>query len=161
MWRCLVLQLIADLEMEYPNKLCIICSKEVIDNDSHLVSPKTCDSWLTLLKAANVRKHLPIIDAAKQLNEEIPEIYLHRKCRSIFRLFLIEKMMKALVMRMLQAHQNDYAEERLSQGFMTQFVFFVKRYASMARVPKHEKNLCKLFTTTSRLNIERMRYSES
>lgn len=73
--------------MECSNKLCIICSQETIDNDSHLVSPKTYDSWLTMLKAATIRKHNAIIDAAKQLNTgEVPETYYHRKCRSDFTL---------------------------------------------------------------------------
>ena len=40
-----------------------------------------------MLKAATIRKHNAIIDAAKQLNTgEVPEINHHRKCRSVFTL---------------------------------------------------------------------------
>lgn len=55
------------------------------DNDT-LVSPRDLSSWITLFEAAKIRNHKPILDIAKQLNEnEIPgNLMYHRKCRSIF-----------------------------------------------------------------------------
>ena len=50
-----------------------------------LVRPKDEESWSTLVRAAAVRKHKPLLDIAETLNEEeIPSIYCHRKCRSVF-----------------------------------------------------------------------------
>ena len=65
---------------------CIIHYKTVsIEGDDHLVSPQSYDSWLTLLEAAEVRGHSPILEIAKRLEEnEVPKIYYHRKCRSLF-----------------------------------------------------------------------------
>ena len=62
---------------------CIIhCS----DDDSDvLVSPQDLNSWNTLLRAAEIRQHDPVLEAAKGLEEgEIPHIHYHRKCRSLF-----------------------------------------------------------------------------
>ncbi|KAG0715097.1 hypothetical protein GWK47_012734 [Chionoecetes opilio] len=60
---------------------CIIhCS----DSDA-LVSPQDLDSWNTLLRAAEIRQHDPVLEAAKGLEEGgIPHIHYHRKCRSLF-----------------------------------------------------------------------------
>jgi len=111
--------------MECSSKLCIICSQEAIDNDSHLVSPKTYDSWLTMLKAATIRKHNAIFDAAKQLNTgkslksittENVEMFLHS--RETWTLFQKQELIKslALMKRMLTARQNDCAEDHLNLG---------------------------------------------
>ena len=56
------------------------------NNDStNLVSPKDDDSWKTLLRAGEIRKHEEILEISKSLGEgEVPRIYYHRKCRSIF-----------------------------------------------------------------------------
>ena len=55
------------------------------DEDEHLVNPKDYDSWQTLLEAAKVRNHTPILDIAKDLREnDVPTIHYHRKCRSLF-----------------------------------------------------------------------------
>ena len=61
---------------------CIIhCS----DDDSSLIKPKDLDSWKTLLTAATIRNHRPLLDLADHTNEgEIPPVSYHRKCRSIF-----------------------------------------------------------------------------
>lgn len=49
------------------------------------VRPQSYDSWLNLLEAAKVRNHAPILDIAKQLeDDDIPKIFYHRKCRSLF-----------------------------------------------------------------------------
>ena len=55
------------------------------DVDEHLISPQSYDSWLILLEAAKVRDHTPLLNIAKQLTDkEIPNIYYHRKYRSLF-----------------------------------------------------------------------------
>ena len=63
---------------------CIIhCSDE--EPDSKLVSPKYFESWITLLRAAEIRNYDPILGMSKGLPEgEIPAVRYHRKCRSIF-----------------------------------------------------------------------------
>ena len=63
---------------------CIIhCS----DDNGKLVCLKSYDSWKTLLNAAYIRSHEPLLNIAKALHgEEIPKIQYHRKCRSLFTL---------------------------------------------------------------------------
>ena len=64
---------------------CIIHMTASKEDDEHLVSPQSYDSWFTLLEAAKVRNHAPILDIAKQLEDkEVPKIFYHRKCRSLF-----------------------------------------------------------------------------
>ena len=65
---------------------CIIHSKaEATDAHENLISPKTYDSWLTILEAAKVWNFLPVLEIAENLNEnEVPAIFYHRKCRIIF-----------------------------------------------------------------------------
>ena len=61
------------------------CIIHCTDDDTELVRPKDEESWNTLLRAPTVRKHKPLLDIAEILNEgEIPSIYYHRKCRSLF-----------------------------------------------------------------------------
>jgi len=136
--------------------ICIICSQEAIDNDSHLVSPKTYDSWFTLLKAATIRKHNVIIDVAKQLNTgEVPEIYYHKKCRSFFTLKRdLDTISKTEADERLSLGEENVAiSKRLcrrppeSIGLMTLSVYFVIRlcsYVSILRV-QNMRNLYKMF----------------
>jgi len=64
---------------------CIICMLKPTEKEGHLVCPQTHESWETLFEAAKVRMYNPIINAAKSLGDnEIPKIYYHRKCRSVF-----------------------------------------------------------------------------
>ncbi|KAG0711467.1 hypothetical protein GWK47_020543 [Chionoecetes opilio] len=65
-----------------PRLECIIhCS----DDNENLISPQTVDSWKTLLRAAQIRRHEPILELAEYtLEGEIPALNYHRKCRSIF-----------------------------------------------------------------------------
>ena len=64
---------------------CIIHMGAHRDGDEHLISPQSYDLWLTLLEAAKVRDHTPLLNIAKQLTDkEIPNLYNHRKCRSLF-----------------------------------------------------------------------------
>ena len=70
-------------EME-DKEQCIICTQKP-GKDDHLVSPETGESWQTFLEAAKIRSHDPVMDIVKhQVEKEIPKIYYHRKCRSIF-----------------------------------------------------------------------------
>lgn len=58
---------------------------KICSEDDTLVNPQKYDSWLTLLKAAKVRNHTPVLDLAKELVEkEVLDILYHRKCRSLF-----------------------------------------------------------------------------
>ena len=71
------------LPQKRPRTNCIIhCSDD--DSDS-LVSPQDRDSWNTLLRAAEIRQHGPLLELAKGLEKgTIPQELYHRKCRSIF-----------------------------------------------------------------------------
>lgn len=63
-------------------KKCII---HCTDDSTDLVSPKDEESWKTMLRAAEIRKHQEILEISKSLSEgEVPLIYYHRKCRSYF-----------------------------------------------------------------------------
>ena len=63
-------------------KNCII---HCTNDSTNLVGPKDDDSWKTLLRAGEIRKHEEILEISKSLSEgEVPRIYYHRKCRSIF-----------------------------------------------------------------------------
>ena len=69
-----------------PEPSCIIHYPEE-DSNAPLISPKDIPSWKTLLNAAQVRQHKPLLDIAKELPEEtIPQILYHRQCRSRFTL---------------------------------------------------------------------------
>ena len=62
-------------------KYCLIhCS----DDDGALVCPNSVESWKTLRRAAEIRRHEEILAIAVNSPDEIPEVYYHRKCRSIF-----------------------------------------------------------------------------
>ena len=62
-------------------KYCLIhCS----DDDGALVCPNSVESWKPLRRAAEIRRHEEILGIAVNSPDEIPEVYYHRKCRSIF-----------------------------------------------------------------------------
>ena len=64
-----------------------VCIIHATDDDPHegLTSPRDINSWNTLLRAAKLREHLPIISAAENLRQgEIPQIHYHLKCRKLF-----------------------------------------------------------------------------
>ena len=46
--------------------------------------PNSVESWKTLRQAAEIRRHEEILAIAVNSPDEIPEVYYHRKCRSIF-----------------------------------------------------------------------------
>ena len=68
------------------NHTCILHSVTVAtDSDDHLISPQSYESWLTLFEAAKIRNFTPVLNVAQNLEEhEVPSIFYHRKCRSIF-----------------------------------------------------------------------------
>ena len=61
---------------------CIIrCS----DDEGLLISPKDLNSWISLLKAATIRNHVPLDDLAENTKGgEIAPVTYHRKWRSLF-----------------------------------------------------------------------------
>lgn len=64
---------------------CIIHQSTNNFEEGPLVSPQTYASWSTLVKAAQVSSHTPILQLTKDLGEnETPQTYYHRKCRSLF-----------------------------------------------------------------------------
>lgn len=71
-------------EKGMPEDKCIIHHASS-GSDTHLVCPKTYESWLSLLEASKVRNHTAVLEVAQSLGEkEIPKIYYHRKCWSLF-----------------------------------------------------------------------------
>ena len=71
--------------IESPKGQCVIHQTVSNEDDDSVLSPQNYDSWLTLLEAAKVQNHSSILDIAKQLQDkEIPQIFYHRKCRSLF-----------------------------------------------------------------------------
>ena len=61
------------------------CIIHCTDDDTELVRAKDEESWSTLVRAAAVRIHKPLLDIAETLNEgEIPSIYYQRECCSVF-----------------------------------------------------------------------------
>lgn len=65
---------------------CIIHKPSLgIKPEEPLVSPQNVESWNTLLEAAKIRKHTPILELAQSMtNDLIPRVFYHRRCRSVF-----------------------------------------------------------------------------
>ena len=68
------------------NPVCIIHKVSLdIKPEEPLISPQTIQSWNTLLDAARIRNHTPILDLAKSMTgEQVPRVFYHRRCRSVF-----------------------------------------------------------------------------
>ena len=60
------------------------CLIHCSDADGALVSPNSVESWRTLRWAVELRHHENILGIQVNSPDEIPEVYDHRKCRSIF-----------------------------------------------------------------------------
>ena len=89
---------------------CLECIIHCCDDEkgSRLVSPQSLDSWNSLVNAARIRKHAPILDLMKELVEgEIPPVYYHRKCRSIF---TMKKLLEAITKKEDKAHGSEDSE---------------------------------------------------
>ena len=64
---------------------CVIHCSPNDETESKLISPQNINSWKTLITAAEIRNHTPILELAKKLSDgEVPDVKYHRKCRSIF-----------------------------------------------------------------------------
>lgn len=64
-----------------------VCIVHTTDDDAHcnLTSPRDMDSWSTLLRAARLRQHQPILTVAGGLQKgELPQIHYHLNCRKLF-----------------------------------------------------------------------------
>ena len=60
------------------------CIIHCTDDNTKLISPNSLDSWKTLQKAAEIRKHEDIL-SIEVADDQIPNgIFYHRKCRSMF-----------------------------------------------------------------------------
>ena len=67
-------------------QVCII-HYENEDIQAPLTAPKDFASWETLLEAASLRHHTPLLEKAKNLpHGQVPDIVYHRQCRSRFTL---------------------------------------------------------------------------
>lgn len=63
-------------------KTCII---HCTDDKTDLISVRDLQSWNTLLQAAEIRQHEPILKLVKDLpDDKLPDFSYHRKCRSAF-----------------------------------------------------------------------------
>ena len=63
------------------------CIIHCCNDTGELETLKDLESWKTLLNAATIRNHEPILEIAKTLEEgELPKVTYHRQCRSIFTL---------------------------------------------------------------------------
>ena len=97
------------LRSEQSSCACII---HCTDDDTELVRPKDEESWSTLVRAAAVRKHKPLLDIAETLNEgEIPSICYHRKCRSVF---TMKKLLETISKQQGTDDQQPTAAKRTS-----------------------------------------------
>ena len=53
---------------------CIIHKEGLKNDDDHLISPQSYDSWATLLEAAEIQKHEALLQIARNAQEgEVPE----------------------------------------------------------------------------------------
>ena len=69
-------------------RFCIIHKEgSQYEPDDPLISPLSYESWVTLIEAAKVGKHDGILKIARNVKEgEVPVLFYHRKCRSVFTL---------------------------------------------------------------------------
>ena len=76
------------------------------DNEKQTLSPQSHDSWLTLLKAAKIRKFTPVLVVAKDLKEyEVPPVFYHRKCRG---LFTVKRDLETMKRKTQEPDNEDY-----------------------------------------------------
>jgi hypothetical protein len=76
-----------NIKIDNPTKEeCIVHKPSTkVDIKEKLIQPQTKDSWATLVAAAEIRNHSPILNILPTLSSgEIPNIKYHRKCRSLF-----------------------------------------------------------------------------
>ena len=114
---------------------CVIhCSDEASDN---LVSPQNLDSWKSLLRAAEIRQHEPILELARDLPEgEIPPVQYHRKCRSIF---TMKKLLDSITKRADSAEPSDDRSRRSSRDAPSTSRVFEKQCIFCEKASKYLK----------------------
>ncbi len=61
------------------------CIIHCTNYNEKLVSAKSVESWNTLVRAALIRKHSPILHLTEE-TADIPEFYYHRRCCGSFTL---------------------------------------------------------------------------
>ena len=74
-------------DLEIPAKRArreMYCLIHCSDDDGSLVSPNSVESWRTLRRAEELRHHEDVLGIQVNSPDEIPEVYYHRKYRSIF-----------------------------------------------------------------------------
>ena len=78
-----------------------------------MVSSQNFNSWKTLLRAAEIRKHAPILDVAKDLPDgEIPAVQYHRKCHSVF---TMKKLLDSSIAK--EDDETATGSSRMSSGY--------------------------------------------
>lgn len=94
-------------------KYCIIHKEGLKNDDDHLISPQSYDSWATLLEAAEILKHEALLQIARNAQEgEVPEIFYHRKCRSAFTIKRDLESLKRKGALEEDAHEDETLLER-------------------------------------------------
>ena len=126
-----------------PNKRqrmeCIIHCSE--NTDERLVTPQNMESWQSLLRAAEIRNHGPILDISKAIvGEEIPLIFYHRKCRTIF---TMKKDLDRICKK--ETHEtdleiNENPSKRLSQPGPSESRVYSKTCIFCEKNTKYSKN---------------------
>ena len=95
-------------EPSNPPECIIHCSNDT----QKLISPQDLVSWKNLLRAAEIRKHAPLLEIAKTCDEgQIPKVYYHRRCRSIF---TMKKQLDAIVLK--EVERGDTVPSQSSES---------------------------------------------
>ena len=88
------------------------CIIHCTNDNTELVRPKDEESWSTLVRAAAVCKHKPLLDIAETINEgEIPSIYYHRKFHSVF---TMKKLLETISKQLGTDNQEPTTAKRTS-----------------------------------------------
>lgn len=93
-----------------PKRARLGCIIHCSSSDEELISPKNINSWKTLLRAAEIRQHAPILQLAKGLPDDaIPAVAYHRKCRCIF---TMKRDLEAIISKQSYADESECSAER-------------------------------------------------
>ena len=116
-------------------KYCLIhCS----DDDGALVCPNSVESWKPLRRAAEISRHEEILGITVNSPDQIPEVYYHRKCRSLFPIKKVSTEFMLMTKRRVGKIQNQlrvgkaseghlYEIRRVLQGFMKRYAYFAQK----------------------------------
>ena len=109
----------SDEEITQPSKRartnCFIhCTDDTSDS---LVTLQSLDSWHTLMRAAEIRTHKPVLNLAKSVKEgEVPHLQYHRKCRSIF---TMKKLLDAIIAKRAESETSETSSRKSSRDAPT------------------------------------------